>query len=145
MKREKKQKTKNRLKTGLLIAAFALLATNAKTLAQPLLLAPLVEITEVKNVGVSANNDSKSIVQAQWSVNTLPTLSIKSFDLVIEVAYADGAIEQFKTTAGGAERKARFEVPTQHLATGKSGAGLRSFKANITASFTETAVKQGNF
>jgi hypothetical protein len=132
-------------RSGLLITIFLVLVAGLTAAARPYSAAPLVEITEVKNLGVSANNDTKTILQVQWAVNEQPTLSSKSFELAIEVAYADGATERFKTVAGGAERRARFEVPTLHLAAGGPGARLRGFKANIIASFTETVSKQGNF
>lgn len=130
----------------MLIALSLLFIMTAKTQAwAAVTLASLVEIGEVKNVGISASNDAKSIIQAQWTVNAQPGTSIKSFELILEVAYADGAVERFRVTANSTERKARFEVPTLHVSAGRPGAELRSFKANITANFTETASKQGNF
>ncbi|MBI3653497.1 MAG: hypothetical protein HY231_20905 [Acidobacteria bacterium] len=144
-------KTNNNLKptrlmsAGLLLAVFILLAAAIKMQAQPFVSASLVDLTEVKNLGVSASNESKSILQMQWAVNAQPPLSIKSFDAVLEVAYADGTIERFKTSASSTDRKARFEVPTLHLVPGRLRAELRSFKAALTANFTETTIKQGNF
>jgi hypothetical protein len=132
-------------KTAMLIALSLFFMMTAKTPVWSLPLAPLVEIAEVKNVGLSAGNDAKSIIQAQWSVNAQPGMNIKSFELILEVTYADGAVEKFRGSANGAERKARFEVPTLHVSAGRPGAELRSFKANITANFTETVTKQGNF
>jgi hypothetical protein len=118
---------------------------SAKAEAQPLNLSPLVELTEVKNVGLSASNQSKSVIQALWSVNAQTGTNIKSFELNLEVIYADGAVEKFRSTAQGSERRTRFEVPTLHLSPGRPGAELKSFKTSITANFSETASKQGNF
>jgi hypothetical protein len=122
---------------------FCLLHGSAE--ARPFMLAPLVEITEVKNVGISAINQSKSVIQALWSVNAQPSTNIKSFELNLEVTYADGAVEKFRAIAQGSERKTRMEVPTLHVSAGRPGAELKSFKTNITANFSETASKQGNF
>ena len=133
------------MKRTLQMAVFMLLATQVITPAKPLNLAALIEITEVKNVGLLASNDTKSVIQALWSVNAQPGTNIKSFELILEVTYADGAVEKVKTTANGTDRKARFEVPTLHVSAGRPGAKLRGFTANITANFTETAIKQGNF
>lgn len=145
MKIDMKCDTKITSKTAMLIALSLFFIMAAKTAARSATLASLVEIAEVKNVGLSAGSDAKSIIQAQWSVNAQPGTNIKSFELSLDVTYADGAVERFKVTASGAERKARFEVPTLHVSAGRPGAELRSFKANITANFTETATKQGNF
>ena len=145
MKIDMKYDPKSTTKTALLIALALFFIITVKTPARSLGLASVVDITEVKNVGISASNNSKSIIQVNWSVNAQANLSIKSFDLVLEVAYADGAVEKFKTTANGSDRKARFEAPTLHVSAGRPGAELRSFKANITANISETASKQGNF
>jgi hypothetical protein len=145
MKIDMKCDTKITTKALLLIALALLFTSTAKTPARSLRGASVVEITEVKNVGISAGNDTKSIIQVGWSVNAQPNLSIKSLDLVLEVTYADGVIEKFRSTANGITRQARFEVPTLHVSIGRPGAELRSFKANITANFTETTTKQGNF
>ncbi len=145
MKIDMKCDIKSSSKMAMLLALSLFFIMTAKTPARSLAVASVVDITDVKNVGLSAGNDSKSIIQVGWSVTAQPNLSIKSFELVVEVTYADGGSERFKTTANGSDRKARFEVPTQHLSTGRPGAGLRSFKANITANFSETAIKQGNF
>jgi hypothetical protein len=145
MKRDTIQKNASRRKALIGIAVLLLCVFHVKTEAQPVALTSLIEITEVKNVGLSAINESKSVIQALWSVNAQPGRNIKSFELNLEVTYADGAVEKFKATAPGTERKTRFEVPTLHVSVGRPGAELRGFKANITANFTETVSKQGNF
>ena len=127
------------------IAVLLLCICSAKTEAQPSAAVPLIEITEVKNVGLSAINDSKSVIQALWSVHAQPGRNIKSFELNLEVTYADGAVEKLRATAPGSERKVRMEVPTLHVSAGRPGAELKSFKANITANFTETVSIQGRF
>jgi hypothetical protein len=133
------------IETWMRVALLLLCLLQSNAEARPLALSSLIEITEVKNVGLSASNESKSVIQALWSVNAQPGRNIKSFDLTLEVSYADGAVEKFRSTVQGSERKTRFEVPTLHVSSGRPGAELRSFKANITANFSETASKQGNF
>lgn len=145
MKIDMKCDTKITTKAAMFIALSLFFILAAKTPARTVILASLIEITEVKNLGLSASNETKSVIQALWSINAQSAASIKSFELILEITYQDGAVEKFKTTANSADRKARFEVPTLHPAAGRPGAALRSFKANITAIFTETAIKQGNF
>ena len=104
-----------------------------------------VEIAEVKNVGVSAGNNAKSVIQVKWTAQNQSNVSIKSFDLVVEVAYADGGREKVQATANGSERSARFEVPTVHITPGRPAAELKQFTAQITANLSETTTKQGTF
>ncbi|MEW6210060.1 MAG: hypothetical protein AB1631_16960 [Acidobacteriota bacterium] len=104
-----------------------------------------VELVEVKNVGVSASNESNSIIQVRWNAATQPSTVIKSFDLSLEVVYADGAAEKAKASVDGKARNARFEIPTLHRAAGRNASEMKSFKINITATVLETFTKQGNF
>jgi hypothetical protein len=104
-----------------------------------------VDLVEVKNVGVSASNESNSIIQVRWNATAQPQTAIKSFDLNLEVTYADGAVERAKTSVDGKARSARFEVPTLHRAAGRNASEMKSFKINITATVLETFTKQGNF
>ena len=103
-----------------------------------------IEIVEVKNLGISAANDAKSIIEVRWAIRFPPETSVKSFDINLEVRYADKAKEKIKATANGSASSARFEVPTLHLSPGRPGAELRGFEASVTANFSETTTKQGN-
>ncbi|MCI0490611.1 MAG: hypothetical protein L0229_28800 [Blastocatellia bacterium] len=104
-----------------------------------------VEITEVKNVGISAANESKSIIQVSWTARLAPDAAVKSFDVNIEVIYADGAIERARTSVNGRARNARLEVPTLHKAAAGPAAEMKSFKVSVTATLSETATRQGSF
>jgi hypothetical protein len=104
-----------------------------------------VDILEVKNVGVSASNESNSIIQVKWNVTASPSTAIKSFDLHLEVIYADGAVEKAKASADSRARAARFEIPTLHRVAGRNASEMKSFKINITTTVSETFTRQGNF
>ncbi len=103
-----------------------------------------IDIVEVKNVGISAANDAKSVIQVKWTAKLPPGSNVKSFDVSLEVKYADRTKEKMKYTVNGSADGARFEVPTLHLSPGKPAAELRRFEATVTANFSETATKQGN-
>ena len=103
-----------------------------------------IDIVEVKNVGLSAANDSKSVIQVKWAAKLPPGTSVKSFDVSLEVQYADKTKERIKNTVSGTAVSARFEVPTLHVTPGRPAAELRSFEATVTANFSETATKQGS-
>lgn len=128
-----------------------------KTIKHPLMLALLVlsllaagvrasagktEITEIKNMGVSAVKETHSIIQVSWTAQGAPELKNVSFELSLEVTYADGFVEQSQAKAPGSARTGRFEIPTLHRAGNQPAAEMKSFKASITANYSETATKQ---
>ena len=103
-----------------------------------------IDIIEVKNVGISAASDSKSVIQVRWAAKLPPGTNVKSFDVSLEVQYADRTKEKIKNTVNGSAASVRFEVPTLHLSPGRPAAELRTFEATVTANYSETATKQGN-
>jgi hypothetical protein len=103
--------------------------------------APSVEIIEVKNLGVSAANESLSVIQVKWKAQSD---SAKSFEVKLEVNYADGASDKAITTADDPKRAARFEFRTLHFSSGKPGAELKSYRVTITTDRAESASKQGS-
>jgi len=125
------------------VLAMSTLAVAVQGGTMPVLTA--VEIVEVKTVGVSAAEESRSIVQVRWRTDAQGGAEVKSFEVAIEVGYADGAIEKRKTTTAASTRSTRFEVPTLHFSAGRPGAELKTFRASVVVSFTETATRQGPF
>lgn len=101
-----------------------------------------VEITEVKNVGVSAANETKSIIEIRWQTNFAPNTNVKSFDLKLEVTYEDGAVVTAQSSVSGTTRSGRVEVPTTHTSLGRPPAAMKSFRASVTITFSETTTKQ---
>lgn len=123
---------------------LAVTALAARVAAQSAGGSPCIDIVEVKNLGISAANDSKSVIQVKWAAKLPPGSSVKSFYVSLEVGYADATKEKVKSTINGSASSARFEVPTLHLSPGRPAAELRSFEATVTANFSETATKQGS-
>jgi hypothetical protein len=103
-----------------------------------------IEIVEVKNVGISAADDAKSVIQVRWTARFPPETSVKSFDVSLEVRYADQAKERVRVSVNGSASSARFEVPTLHQSPGRPAAEMRGFEASVTANASESATKQGN-
>jgi len=101
-----------------------------------------IEITEIKNMGVSALKETNSIIQVSWSAQGAPELKHVSFELSLEVTYADGFVEHSQAKAPGSARTGRFEVPTLHRSGNQPAAEMTSFKASITANYSETTTKQ---
>jgi hypothetical protein len=128
---------------ALIIAVLTVIVLNHQV-TNAFTFATRIEIAEVKNVGTSAGDNSKSIIQIKWLAEVQPGTTIKSFDIFLEVTYADGAIEKVKTTANGSARSVRFELLTVHLVAGRAAAELRGFKASVTANTAETTTKTGS-
>ena len=126
---------------AILILAFALMMPSSGARAG----ASGIEITEVKNVGISAANEARSIIQVNWTVKLSPDTAVKSFDVNVEIIYADGGLEKARASVSGQSRNARIEVPTLHKAAGRLAAEMKSFKAIVTAAMSETATRQGSF
>ncbi|HVQ37312.1 MAG TPA: hypothetical protein VMS31_07260 [Pyrinomonadaceae bacterium] len=101
-----------------------------------------VEITEIKNMGVSALKETNSIIQVSWTAQRAPELKHVSFELSLEVTYSDGFVEQSQAKAAGSARTGRFEIPTFHRAGNQPAAEMKSFKASITANYSETTTKR---
>lgn len=101
-----------------------------------------VEITEIKNLGTSALKETHSIVQVSWSTASGAELTNVSFELSLEVSYADGFVEKAQARAAGGVRTNRFEVPTLHRSVNQPAAEIKSFKVVITANYSETTTKQ---
>jgi hypothetical protein len=121
-----------------------LICTTTLTTAQRMFvqMGSQVEITEVKNMGVSAANETKSIIEIRWQTNFAPNMNVKSFDLKLEVTYTDGAVVTAQSSASGTARSGRVEVPTTHTSLGRPPAAMKSFRASVTTTFTETTTKQ---
>jgi len=101
-----------------------------------------IEITEIKNAGVSAAKETHSIVQISWAMQGAPDMKISSFELLLEVTYADGFVEKSSAKAPGSARTTRFEVATLHRFANQPAAEMKSFKVSVTANSSETTTKQ---
>jgi hypothetical protein len=142
MKREMSQQPSKSITRVLMLLAVAALAATVG--AQSAGGSSSIDIDEVKNVGLSAANDAKSVIQVKWTAKLPPGTNVKSFDVSLEVQYADRTKERIRNTVSGTAGSARFEVPTLHVSPGRPAAELRTFEATVTANFSETATKQGS-
>lgn len=85
--------------------------------------------------------ETHSIIQVSWTAQGAPESKHESFDLSLEVTYADGFVERNQAKAAGSTRTARFEVPTLHRAGSQPAREMKSFKVSITANYSETTTK----
>ena len=130
-------KKTNQILTLVLLLALAVTQSLAKS---SVCCSAPVEVTEIKNLGISDSDETKSVIEIQWKIN--PTLhpNHSEFNVSLEIVYADGTVlivdEQVENTA----RSAIIEVPTVHLRRGKSPAYIKQIKAFVT---TEVLEKRG--
>lgn len=120
-----------------LLTALAATQTFAQRLA--CCLTP-VEVIEVKNLGISDSDETKSVIEVRWQTN--PTLhpNHSNFNVSLEITYANGMILIVDEQANTEARSVRFEVPTVNLWRGKSPAYIKQMKAFVT---TEMLTKRG--
>jgi len=126
-----------------LVTLLAVALLPAPSIAQSAGVPPRIEILEVKNVGISAANDAKSVIEVRWAARFPQGVTVKSFDISLEVSYADKTREKIRGKVSGSITSTRFEVSTLRLSPGRPGAELRGFEAAVTANISETATKQG--
>lgn len=92
-----------------------------------------VEVTDVKELGLSDSDETKSVIEIKWCVNPTLQPNHSTFNVTLEVIYADGAILIFDEQAEKDARSARIEVPTLHIYRGKKAAIIKEIKAFVTA------------
>lgn len=101
-----------------------------------------IQITELRIAGVSAAKETHSIVQVSWTTQGAPEVKVSSFELLLEITYADGFVDKSPAKTAGNVRSSRFEVPTLHRFANQPAAEMKSFKVSITANSSETTTKQ---
>lgn len=92
-----------------------------------------VEVTDVKEVGLSDSDETKSVIEVKWKVNPGLQPNHSVFNVMLEVTYADGAILIFDEQAEKEARSAQIEVPSLHIYRGKKAAIIKEIKAFVTA------------
>jgi len=119
----------------LVLLVVSVLAAGAKASGKQ------IEITEIKNLGASALKETHSIIQVSWPAAGSAELKHVSFELTLEVTYADGYVEKSQARAAGSARANRFEIPTLHRSGSQPAAEIKSFTVVITANYSETTSK----
>ena len=90
-----------------------------------------VEVTEVKDLGLSDADETKSVIEVQWCVNPTLQPTHSAFNVTLEITYADGAILIFDKQAESSFRSTQIEVPTLHIYRGKKPAVIKRMKAFV--------------
>lgn len=123
----------------ILVLFLALAATQIFANQLTCCLTP-VEVTEIKNLGISDSDETKSVIEVQWKIN--PTLhpNHSEFNVSLEIVYANGTVLIVDEQSDNEARSALIEVPTVHLRRGKSPAYIKQMKAFV---MTEVLERRG--
>ncbi|MEK7725182.1 MAG: hypothetical protein AAB336_12575 [Acidobacteriota bacterium] len=110
----------------LVLVLMIFLAVNQAIASTP------VEVTDVKEVGLSDSDETKSVIEIKWKVNPSLQPNHSIFNVTLEVVYADGAILIFDEQVEKQARSTQIEVPALHIFRGKKPAIIKQIKAFIT-------------
>ena len=110
----------------LVLVLMIFLAVNQAIASTP------VEVTDVKEVGLSDSYETKSVIEIKWKVNPSLQPNHSIFNVTLEVVYADGAILIFDEQVEKQARSTQIEVPALHIFRGKKPAIIKQIKAFIT-------------
>lgn len=92
-----------------------------------------VKVVEVRDLGISDRDESKSVIEVRWQVNQFQKEKIASFNLLVAVTYADGTTINERRKAQASEFSARIEVPSVRALGGRSSAFIKKLEARVTA------------
>lgn len=98
----------------------------------PILANTPVEVTEIKEIGLSDSDETKSVIEIKWKVNPSLQVNHSDFNVTVEITYADGAILIFDEKAEMDVLSTQIEVPSLHIYRGKKAAIIRQIKAFVT-------------
>jgi hypothetical protein len=92
-----------------------------------------VEVIEVKDLGLSDRDESKSVIEVHWRVVPVQKEKIASFNVILSVTYADGATITEKRKVERNVLSARIEVPSVRTFGGRPTAFIKKTQARVTA------------
>lgn len=99
-----------------------------------------VEVTDVKEIGLSDSDETKSVIEIKWKVNPTLQPNHSEFNVTLEVIYADGAVLIFDEQAESEARSAKIEVPALHIYRGKKPAIIKEIKAFVTTNWSASSL-----
>jgi hypothetical protein len=92
-----------------------------------------VEVTGVKDLGLSDSDELKSLIEVSWNIDSIKKERIKSFNLLLSVRYADGTSISERRTVEKTALSARVEVPSVKTLGNRPAAFIKKIDARVTA------------
>ena len=97
-----------------------------------------VEVLEVKDLGLSDRDESKSLIEVRWRVgNSIQREKIASFRLILSVTYADGTTVTERQKFDKTIFSARVEIPSVKPFGGRSSAFIKKMEARVSAAISK--------
>lgn len=96
-----------------------------------------VEVVEVRDLGLSDRDESKSLIEVRWRVGQIQKEKIAAFNLVLFVSYADGTTVTEKRKFEKTVLSAQIEVPSVKSFGGRSPAFIKKTEARVSAAISK--------
>lgn len=95
-----------------------------------------VEVVEVRDLGLSDRDESKSLIEVRWNADAVQKEKIVSFNLALCITYADGTTITEKRKFERNVFSARVEVPSVKTFGGRSSAFIKKTEARVSAAIS---------
>lgn len=92
-----------------------------------------VEVTEVKDLGLSDRDELKSLIEVSWRTDSIQKEKIASFNLLLSVTYADGTSITERRTIDKNLSSIKIEVPSVKTIGRRPPAFIKNMSAKVTA------------
>ena len=96
-----------------------------------------VEVVEVKDLGLSDRDESKSLIEVRWNAGAIQKEKIVSFNLILSVTYADGTTITERRKFERNVFSARVEVPSVKTFGSRSSAFIKKTEALVSAAISK--------
>jgi hypothetical protein len=92
-----------------------------------------VEVTEVRDVGLSDRDELKSLIEVSWRIDPQQQAKIASFNLLLSITYADGTAITERRTVDKSALSVKVEVPSVKTIGRRPPAFIKNINAKVTA------------
>jgi hypothetical protein len=99
-----------------------------------------VEVVEIKEIGISNDDESKSVIEIRWRINPVLNSNVSSFKLFLSVTYADGTTLILTQNADAESVLAQIEVPSAKISKRNPPAFIKNLKASVVAVFPKKPI-----
>ena len=96
-----------------------------------------VVVTEVKDLGLSDRDESKSVIEVRWQTASVQTEKISAFNVILSITYADGTTISERRTIEKNALSAHIEIPSVKFFGGRNSAFIKLMNARVFAVFSK--------
>jgi hypothetical protein len=99
-----------------------------------------VEVVEIKEIGISNDDESKSVIEIRWRINPVLNSNVSSFKLFLSVTYADGTTLILTQNVDAESVLAQIEVPSAKISKRNPPAFIKKLNAVVIAVSPKTPI-----